>query len=107
MKVLLDECIDRRLAKYLTTLTVLTVPQMGWSGLKNGKLLKVAEENFDAFITVDKNLSIQQPVSNFNIAVLVIKTKSNRLNDLILFSDQIMSSILVAKPGTVTILETS
>ena len=60
MKILLDECIDRRLARELKGHTVKTVPQMGWAGIKNGRLLAAAEKEFDVFVTVDRNLSFQQ-----------------------------------------------
>lgn len=60
MNLLLDECIDRRLAKQLKGHTVKTVPQMGWATTKNGRLLALAEGKLDVFVTVDRNLSFQQ-----------------------------------------------
>jgi hypothetical protein len=57
MKLLLDECIDRRLIREFVGYDIKTVPQMGWSGVKNGKLLTLAQKDFDVFITVDRNLS--------------------------------------------------
>ena len=59
MKILLDECIDRCLARELKGHSVKTVPQMGWATIKNGRLLALAEKNFDVFLTVDRNLSFQ------------------------------------------------
>ena len=56
MKVLLDECVDRRLARHVTGHDVTTVPEAGWAGLKNGGLLKRAQEQFDVFVTIDRNL---------------------------------------------------
>ncbi len=82
MKLLLDECIDRRLAKNLEEHNVKTVPQMGWAGVKNGALLTLAGKEFDVFITVDRNLSFQQNLPKFDIAVLVLHAISNRLADL-------------------------
>ncbi|MFM2060353.1 MAG: hypothetical protein RLZZ507_23 [Cyanobacteriota bacterium] len=82
MKLILDECIDRRLAKEFIGYEIKTVPQMGWAGTKNGKLLALIEKEFDVFITVDRNLSFQQNLSQFNIAVVVLQAKSNRLMDL-------------------------
>jgi hypothetical protein len=82
VKLLLDECIDQRLAKDLGGHDVRTVPQMGWAGIKNGALLTLAEDEFDVFITVDRNLSFQQNLPKFNIAVLVLHATSNRLADL-------------------------
>lgn len=57
MKLLLDECVDQRLAKELSGHVVTTVPRMGWASKKNGELLKLAEQQFDVFITSDQNLS--------------------------------------------------
>jgi hypothetical protein len=82
VKLLLDECIDRRLYKDLAGHDVKTVPQMGWAGIKNGELLTLAENEFDVFITVDRNLSFQQNLPKFNVAVLVLHASSNRLADL-------------------------
>ena len=82
MKLLLDECIDRRLAGELAWHDVKTVPQMGWATKKNGELLELAENEFDVFITVDRNLAFQQNLSQFDIAVLILHVASNRLADL-------------------------
>lgn len=59
MKILLDECVDRRFAKEITRHEVVTVSQAGWAGIKNGELLTLAQEQFDVFVTVDRNLSFQ------------------------------------------------
>jgi hypothetical protein len=67
LKLLLDECVDRRFAGELPAHDVKTVPQMGWAGIKNGVLLTLAEAEFDVFITVDRNLSFQQNLPRFNI----------------------------------------
>jgi uncharacterized protein DUF5615 len=51
VKILLDECVDRRLAKDIAGHEVKTVPQMGWAAIKNGELLCRAEKDFDVFVT--------------------------------------------------------
>ena len=99
MKLLLDECIDRRLAKDLEAHDVKTVPQMGWAGIKNGELLTLAENEFDVFITVDRNLSFQQNLPKFNIAVLVLNAPSNRLADLRPLAPKILSTLPILKKG--------
>ena len=99
MKLLLDECIDRRLAKDLEAHDVKTVPQMGWAGIKNGALLTLAENEFDEFITVDRNLSFQQNQTKFNIAVLVLHAPSNRLADLRPLTPEILSTLAPLKKG--------
>ena len=79
MRVLLDECIDRRFAKELEGHEVMTVPQVGWAGIKNGELLTRAQSQFDAFVTVDRNLAFQQNIPQFTIAVIVLESPTNRL----------------------------
>lgn len=82
MKVLLDECVDQRLAEEICGHEVKTVPETGWANFKNGKLLSLAQQEFEVFVTVDKNLPYQQHLPKFNIAVIVLRAPSNRLADL-------------------------
>lgn len=105
MRILPDECLDRRLAKDLIGLEVKTVPQMGWAGVKNGNLMKLAEAEFDVFITVDRNLSFQQNLPKFDIAVLVIRSKSNRLADLQPFAPKIIEILPGLKKGEAIFIE--
>ena len=102
MKVLVDECIDWRLAREIVGHEVKTARQMGWSTIKNGELLKLAEKEFQVFVTVDRDLSFQQNVPAFAIAVIVMRAKSNRLSDLQPLVPELLASIPTAKPGTVT-----
>jgi len=98
-RVLLDECIDRRFARHLPDHAVSAVPEMGWSGAANGRLLKLAQEQFDAFITVDRNLSFQQNLPAFDIAVIVLHARSNRLQDLIPLVPEVLARLADLKPG--------
>lgn len=82
MKVLFDECVPTLLRKYFVGHEVITVTEQGWSGIKNGKLLKLASENFDVFITVDKNLSFQQNMAALPIPVIVVHSPSNKIKHL-------------------------
>ena len=105
MRILLDECIDRRFAKELSEFEVATVPQMGWAGIKNGDLMKVAEADFDVFITVDRNLSYQQNLTKYDIALIVLRAKSNRYIDLAPFAESIRQNLPNLSPGTAKVLE--
>lgn len=102
MRVLLDECADSRLARELAGHEVTTVPEAGWAGTRNGELLALAEQRFDAFLTVDRNLSFQQPLPKFRIAVVVIRATSNRLRDLLPLVPQVLAAPPLAKHGEVT-----
>jgi hypothetical protein len=55
---------------------------MGWTGRRNGELLRLAEQDFDVFLTVDRNLSFQQDIGHFNLAVVVLVARSNQLREL-------------------------
>ena len=99
MDILLDECIDQRLARDLTGHKVRSVPQMGWAGIKNGRLMALAEQQFDVFLTVDRNLSFQQNLPKFNIAVLVLHAPSNRLIDLQPLSSAILEILPKVQQG--------
>jgi predicted nuclease of predicted toxin-antitoxin system len=79
VNILLDECLDWRLARDLPGHNVKTVQDMGWAGVKNGKLLSLAQERFEVFITGDLNLSYQQNMSKYSIAVVVLHAESTRL----------------------------
>lgn len=83
MRVLLDECLPRRLKRELTDHDVRTAPEMGWASKRNGDLLRAAvAEAFEAFVTVDRKLEHQQNLAVFDIAVVVLVAKRNRLADL-------------------------
>ena len=104
MKLLLDECIDRRLAGELFGHEVQTVPQSQMAGLKNGRLLAAAESQFDVFVTVDRNLSFQQSLPKFKIAVLVLRAPINRLVDLRPLVPQILAALPTLQKGKATLI---
>jgi predicted nuclease of predicted toxin-antitoxin system len=106
MKILLDECIDRRLARELVDYEIKTVPQMGWAGIKDGQLLVLAAAEFDVFITVDRNLSFQQNIPQFDIAVIVLEAPSNRLADLKPLAPRILEILGEVITGQTTIVRT-
>lgn len=79
MRVLLDECVPRRLKRELSEHEVLTVTEHGWSGIKNGILLALAEAEFDVFLTVDQNLKYQQNLTALRISIILLMARNNRL----------------------------
>ena len=83
MRLLLDESVPARLRRSLPNHSVKTVVEMGWGWVKNGALLALAAKEFDAFLTVDKNLPYQQNVANLPIAVIVLEAYSNELAALL------------------------
>jgi hypothetical protein len=104
VKIFLDECIDWRLSRDLVGHEVKTARQMGWTTIKNGELLALASEQFDAFLTVDRNLSFQQNLSSFHIAVIVLCAPSNRLADLKPLIPEVLEEIPKTRSGELTLI---
>ena len=99
MRVLLDECLPRRLKRELPGHDTKTAPEMGWASKRNGELLQLAERDFDVFLTVDGNLEHQQNLARFAIAVIVLIAPSNRFQDLQPLMPRVLTSIARAKRG--------
>ena len=105
MRVLLDECLPRRLKRELVGHDVRTAPEMEWASKRNGELLALAVGQFDVFLTADRNLSHQQDPSSFDIAILVLVARSNRLDDLRPLVSRVLQMLPGAKRRAVTIVD--
>ncbi|MGE5343055.1 MAG: DUF5615 family PIN-like protein [Candidatus Omnitrophota bacterium] len=93
MRILLDECLPKKLKRDFKNYEIKTVPEMGWAGKKNGELLGLAENHFDIFITTDQNLQYQQNLKNRRITVFVLKAVNSRYETLKLFVPIILDKI--------------
>lgn len=82
MRVLLDECLPRKLKREVQGDVVRTVPEVGWAGTKNGALLRLVEREFDVFLTNDQNIEHQQNLKRFDLAVVVLVALTNDIEDL-------------------------
>lgn len=56
MRVLIDECLPKKLKNEISADVIRTVPEMGWASTKNGTLMRLAESEFDVILTNDQNL---------------------------------------------------
>jgi hypothetical protein len=105
VRVLLDECVDWRLIRDIVGHDVKTARQMGWTTVKNEELLTLAGGQFDAFVTVDRNLSFQQNLASYLVAVIVLRAKTNRLADLRPLAPKLIAAIQSARPGVVEFID--
>jgi hypothetical protein len=102
MRVLLDECVDRRLARHLSGHAVRTVPQEGWAGKKNGELLALmAGAGFPVLVTVDQGIRYQQNLQASGVAVVVMLAASNQLADLIPLVPDVLAALATIQPRDV------
>ncbi len=104
MRVLLDECLPRRLKRELPGHDIKTVAECGWAGVKNGQLLGRAVGQFDVFLTVDRHLAFQQNLATFAIAVVAIRAVSNDLDDLRPLLPELLLVLPTVSPGTITMV---
>ena len=86
MKILLDECVTKRIKKYLEEFQVFTVMELGLSGIKNGMLMTYCVENeFDILLTIDKNLMYQQHLDKYPVTIVVLNCFTSKIEELITF----------------------
>lgn len=102
MRILLDECVPRPLKRELTDYEIRTVVEMGWSGKKNGELLRLMSQGgFTILLTTDQNLRYQQNLEQAGVAVVVLIAHSNRLPDLVPLIPDVCSVLSTIAPGQV------
>jgi hypothetical protein len=102
MRILLDECAPRPLKRELADYEIRTVMEMGWSGKKNGELLRLMnQEGFTILLTTDQNLRYQQNLQQTGVAIVVLVAPSNRLPDLIPLIPDVRNVLNIITSGKV------
>ena len=99
MRLLLDECVPKRLGRLMAPHEVQTVQQAGWSGLKNGELLAKAADSFDVFVAVDQGIRHQQNLTQVAICVVALVASSNDIRDLEPLVPKMLEALADAEPG--------
>src|SRR5271168_3264511 len=106
MRVLIDECIDERFRNYLPGHDCQTARYAGLAGLKNGELLSAAETaRFDVFLTVDQGFAYQQNLKARRIAIIILRSRSSRLSDLLPHVPTCITQLASIHPGQVVKIE--
>ena len=101
MRILLDECVPRRFRLQLSDHDVRTVPEMGWASRRNGVLLDSASGKFDVLVTTDKRMHYQQNVARYDIAVVVLVARRNKLSFLLPLVPELVKVLSTVKAGEV------
>jgi len=106
MKVLLDECVTKKMKSYLKDFEIYTVSEMGWSGVKNGKLISLCVMNhFDILLTIDKNMTYQQNLEKHPITIVVLNSLTSKLEELKLFIPSFSKQIYHFEKSKVYLIE--
>jgi len=102
VRILLDECLPRDLRKHLPGHVCRTVPESGLAGKANGELLTLAERSsWQVLLTMDHGMPYQQNLAGRTIAIVIIRSKSNRLADLLPQVPAILAALPSISPGEV------
>jgi len=105
MRILLDECLLRKLKDQFASHDCQTVPEALLSGKKNGELLSIAErQGFEIFVTMDKGIEYEQNLTGRQIAVMVLRAKSNRLADLAPLVDECLRQMRSIRQGHINLI---
>ncbi|MCY3724225.1 hypothetical protein F4X88_12095 [Candidatus Poribacteria bacterium] len=73
----------------------------GWQGKENGELLRIAANEFDAFITMDRGIPHQQNLGEINIGIILLEAKSNRFEDLAPLISEVNAVLKTLKNGQI------
>jgi predicted nuclease of predicted toxin-antitoxin system len=102
MKILLDECVPQDLCKSFPDHECHGARRSGFGGKKNSELLALAEEaGFNVLLTVDQGFLYQQNIAGRKIALFVVRTRSNKLQDLLPYVPACLRVLRSIKPGKV------
>src|SRR5215207_3754339 len=102
MRVLLDENVDRRLKPLFDEgMEVLTVRERGWGSLSNGALLAAAQSEFDALVTMDRNIPYQQNLASLTLGLVVIRAFNNRKATVEPLMPEVNRALAEIQPGQV------
>jgi predicted nuclease of predicted toxin-antitoxin system len=101
MKILLDENLPKDLQSEFGNHDVKTVTAMGWSGTKNGALLRLAEAEFEVFVTADRNFIYQQNLRNTTLIFVVLQVRNTRLDSLTPLIPEVLQRLQGATAGDV------
>ena len=71
----------------------------------NGKLLRRISGNYEVFVTIDGNLTAQQNMKGLSFAVIVLRARSNKIEDIRPLIPQILEVLSVVEPGQVVVVE--
>lgn len=99
MKILFDACCPRKLRFFLPPHEIATAQDRGWAELRNGQLLELAQHEFDVLLSIDANIEYQQRLTEFDIALIVLRSLTGRLEELEQLMPDCLKALECIQPG--------
>src|ERR1041385_6841859 len=105
MRILLDECVPKRLKRELKGHNALTVGDLGWAGKQNGELIRLMlKHDLQVLLTIDQNLSFQQNLRDAGVTVVILSAGENRTGDLRPLMPRVLAALAQAAPDKLIII---
>jgi len=108
MKIVVDECLPKRLIHVFSEHEAWTVPQIGLAGTKDSKLLdELDTRRIDVFITIDGNIEYQQKFSNRTFGTVIIRSVTNRYDSLLHLEKELLEAVKAINAGNIMHIPTT
>jgi predicted nuclease of predicted toxin-antitoxin system len=102
MKILLDECLPLDFRHSFPGHDTHTAQWAGFKSKKNGDLLLAAESaDYDVLLTVDQGIPQQQRSASRRLSIIVVRSRTNQIEDLLPFVDAILKALQTIAPGQI------
>jgi hypothetical protein len=101
VRILLDECVNAGVRKAFPGHAVKTVAETGWNSTADGLLLVLAQQQFDVFVTIDRNLEHQQNLEKFDLGFVVVRMRNNEITSYLQLFVELNSAAESVQPGRV------
>jgi predicted nuclease of predicted toxin-antitoxin system len=101
MRVLLDECVPRQLRRDLEGFEIKTVKDMGWTGVKNGALLTIASNEFDAVFTVDRGMEQAHNRLGARLGLVILAANTTDPVKLKPLMSRVRAALQAIQPGEI------
>jgi predicted nuclease of predicted toxin-antitoxin system len=106
MKILLDECLPLDFRHSFSSHEAHTVQWAGFKGKSNGELVRAAElAGYDVLLTVDQAIPQQQDAAGRKLSIILIRSRTNQIQDLLPFVDTILAALKLIQPGQMVIID--
>jgi hypothetical protein len=100
VKILLDECLPLDFRHSFPDHETHTAEWAGLKGRKNGDLLRSAEAaGYEVLLTVDQGMPHQQSSTGRRVSIVLVRSRTNQLEDLIPLANAILALLKTIKPG--------
>lgn len=101
MRILFDECVPWPLRRHLPEHHVETVQARGWDSIPDGRVLRLAAREFDAFVTLDQAIPAQLSGDLLPLAIIVLRAERGRVADLLPLLPGLLNALATCPPGRI------